>query len=123
MTLLGALAFAFLYASEPQTRLQMSFNFDWKFARCDSSVPEDGPQQNSFDDSAWQDVNLPHDFQISQPWVAPAASERPDKSDPGANVVSRLSSRGFKAMGKSVAMKQSTEIVTFVAKLLCGFRK
>jgi len=30
---------------------------------------------------------------------------------------------GFKAMGKSVAMKQSTEIVTFVAKLLCGFRK
>ena len=101
LTLLGALAFALLYASEPQTRLQTSFNFDWKFARCDSSVPEEGPQQNGFDDAAWEDVNLPHDFQISQPWVAPSASERPDKSDPGANVVSRLSSRGFKAMGKA----------------------
>ena len=100
LTLLGALAVAGLYASEPCTRLQTSFNFDWKFAHCDSSVPEDGPQNISYDDSAWQDVNLPHDFQISQPWVAPEASERPDKSDMGANVFSRLSSRGFKEMGK-----------------------
>ena len=44
-------------------------------------------------------VNLPHDFQISQPWVAPDASERPDNSDAGANVKSRLSPRGFKEMG------------------------
>lgn len=30
---------------------------------------------------------------------------------------------GGKALGKSAAIKHSTKIVTFVAKLLCGFRK
>lgn len=30
---------------------------------------------------------------------------------------------GGKAMGKSVAIKHSTEIVTFSAKVLCGFKK
>lgn len=41
-------------------------------------------------------VNLPHDFLIGQDWVAPDASERPDNSDAGSNVRSRLSPRGFK---------------------------
>ena len=40
-------------------------------------------------------VNLPHDFLIGQDWVAPDASERPDNSDAGSNVRSRLSSSGF----------------------------
>ncbi len=44
-------------------------------------------------------VNLPHDFLIGQNWVAPDASERPDNSDAGSNVRSRLSPRGFKEMG------------------------
>lgn len=44
-------------------------------------------------------VNLPHDFLIGQDWVPPDASERPDNSDAGSNVRSRLSSRGFKEMG------------------------
>ena len=44
-------------------------------------------------------VNLPHDFLIGQDWVAPDASERPDDSDAGSNVRSRLSPRGFKEMG------------------------
>ena len=44
-------------------------------------------------------VNLPHDFLIGQDWVAPNASERPDNSDAGSNVRSRLSPRGFKEMG------------------------
>ena len=44
-------------------------------------------------------VNLPHDFLIGQDWVAPDASERPDNSDAGSNVRSRLSPRGFKEMG------------------------
>ena len=43
-------------------------------------------------------VNLPHDFLIGQPWVEPDASERPDNSDAGSNVRSRLSPRGFKEM-------------------------
>lgn len=44
-------------------------------------------------------VNLPHDFLIGQDWVAPDVSERPDNSDVGSNVRSRLSPRGFKEMG------------------------
>ena len=44
-------------------------------------------------------VNLPHDFLIGQDWVAPDDSERPDNSDAGSNVRSRLSPRGFKEMG------------------------
>ena len=44
-------------------------------------------------------VNLPHDFLIGQDWVAPDASERPDNSDAGSNVRSRLSPCGFKEMG------------------------
>ncbi len=46
-----------------------------------------------------EQVNLPHDFQISQPWIAPSADERPDSSDPASNVRSRLSARAFKEMG------------------------
>jgi len=45
-------------------------------------------------------VNVPHDFQIEQPWVAPAADEKADNTDVAANIKSRLSSRGFKEMGK-----------------------
>lgn len=47
----------------------------------------------------WKLVNVPHDFQIEQPWVAPDASEKADNSDAGANIKSRLSARGFKEMG------------------------
>ena len=43
---------------------------------------------------------MPHDFQIEQPWVAPAADEKADNTDVAANIKSRLSSRGFKEMGK-----------------------
>ena len=48
----------------------------------------------------WRKINVPHDFQIEQPWVAPAADERADNTDVAANIKSRLSSRGFKEMGK-----------------------
>ncbi len=44
-------------------------------------------------------VDLPHDFQISQPWVEPDASELPDNNDVAANRRSRLSARAFKEMG------------------------
>ena len=46
-----------------------------------------------------REVNVPHDFQIEQPWVVPSADERPDNSDAAANIKSRLSARGFKEMG------------------------
>ena len=45
-------------------------------------------------------MTLPHDFQIEQPWVAPAADEKADNTDVAANIKSRLSSRGFKEMGR-----------------------
>lgn len=72
-----------------------SFNFGWRFQAGDVA----GAEQPQYDDSQWRTVDVPHDFQIEQPWVAPDASERADNSDPGANIRSRLSSRGFKEMG------------------------
>lgn len=44
-------------------------------------------------------VDVPHDFQIEQPWVAPSADEKADNTDVAANIKSRLSARGFKEMG------------------------
>ncbi|MBR1755011.1 MAG: DUF4982 domain-containing protein [Bacteroidaceae bacterium] len=71
------------------------FNFGWKFHAgdlADAASP-------TLNDADWRAVDLPHDFQIEQPWVAPSDDERPDTSDPGANIKSRLSPRGFKEMG------------------------
>ncbi|MDO4171744.1 MAG: glycoside hydrolase family 2 TIM barrel-domain containing protein [Prevotellaceae bacterium] len=56
----------------------------------------------------WREVNVPHDFQIEQPWVAPSADERADASDAGANIKSRLSARGFKEMGGGWYVKTIT---------------
>ncbi len=52
------------------------------------------------DEGEWKKVDVPHDFQIEQPWVAPAADEKADNTDVAANIKSRLSSRAFKEMGK-----------------------
>ena len=56
----------------------------------------------------WRKVDVPHDFQIEQPWVAPAADEKPDNTDVAANIKSRLSSRGFKEMGKGYYRRHYT---------------
>lgn len=76
-------------------RIVESFNFGWKFYAGDIANGE----STSLNDSEWQNINVPHDFQIHQPWVAPGKDERADNSDIGANVKSRLSSRAFKEMG------------------------
>ncbi len=70
-------------------------NRGWRFA---AGEPAEA-QSPTYDDSGWTVVNLPHDFQIAQPWVAPGADEKADLNNPVANVRSRLSSRGFKEMG------------------------
>ncbi|MBE6255456.1 MAG: glycoside hydrolase family 2 protein [Prevotella sp.] len=80
-------------ASHPRTSIL--WNFGWRFHAGDIA---DGASL-TLDDADWRAVDLPHDFQIEQPWVAPGEDERPDTSDPGANVKSRLSPRGFKEMG------------------------
>ena len=76
-------------------RISQLMNFGWRFHAGDLQ----GAEQPSFNDADWRTVDLPHDFQIEQPWVEPGADERPDNSDPGANIRSRLSPRGFKEMG------------------------
>ena len=81
--------------SRAEVREEKGLNFDWLFIAGDPA----GAEAISFDDSGWQKVNLPHDFQISQPWVAPAADEHGDKDNAVANITSRLSARGFKEMG------------------------
>ncbi|MBQ9223655.1 MAG: DUF4982 domain-containing protein [Prevotella sp.] len=67
-------------------RMVKDLNFGWQF------------RLNN--EGEWRTVDVPHDFQIEQPWVAPAADERPDNTDVAANIKSRLSSRGFKEMAK-----------------------
>ena len=79
-----------------QTRMVMNLNYGWRFFAGDLT----GGASVSLDDSSWRTVDVPHDFQIEQPWVAPAADEKADNSDAAANIKSRLSSRGFKEMGK-----------------------
>lgn len=86
-------------------RVVTNFNFGWKFHAGDVA---DGAAV-ALNDADWRSVNLPHDFQIEQPWVAPSPDERPDNSDAGANIKSRLSARGYKEMGKGWYRK------TFVA--------
>ena len=69
-----------------QPRQIISLNMGWEFSR-----------DSLFNIS--RTIDVPHDFQIEQPWVAPAADERADNSDVAANIKSRLSARGFKEMG------------------------
>ena len=88
-------AFLFTLCSTAQQRVVTSLNFGWRFMAGD--VP--GASASLYDDSQWRMVDVPHDFQIEQPWVAPAADEKADNDDPAANIKSRLSSRAFKEMG------------------------
>ena len=75
-------------------RMTECLNFGWEF--------------RLNDEGEWRKVNVPHDFQIEQPWVAPSADEKADNTDVAANIKSRLSSRGFKEMGKGYYRYQLT---------------
>lgn len=76
----------------------LSLNDGWMF-RHGPSAPTITTQQATVAEG-WHAVSVPHDFQIEQPWVAPDVSEQADNTDIGANIKSRLSSRGFKEMGE-----------------------
>lgn len=67
-----------------------SLNFGWQFEAPDGSKSE---------------INVPHDFLISQPWVAPDEKDKGNANDPAANIKSRLSSRAFKEMGQGIYRK------------------
>ena len=93
--LLGGLPLLGTLSADAAVRDTISINQGWQFHRGDVKNIAELKSTLSGDDV----VNLPHDFLIGQDWVAPDASERPDNSDAGSNVRSRLSSRGFKEMG------------------------
>ncbi|MFV0606225.1 MAG: glycoside hydrolase family 2 TIM barrel-domain containing protein [Niabella sp.] len=60
-------------------RTNQLFNFGWKFHLGDVA----DAQAVNYNDADWQSLNLPHDFQINQPWVQSAGG-----------------ARGFKEMGQ-----------------------
>ena len=93
--LLGGLPLVGTLSADAAVRDTISINQGWQFHRGDVKNIAELKSTQSGDEV----VNLPHDFLIGQDWVAPDASERPDNSDAGSNVRSRLSSRGFKEMG------------------------
>ena len=93
--LLGGFSLMGTLAAAAAVRDTISINCGWQFHRGDVKNISELKSTQGGDDV----VNLPHDFLIGQDWVAPDASERPDNSDAGSNVRSRLSPRGFKEMG------------------------
>ena len=93
--LLGGFSLMGTLTAAAAVRDTISINCGWQFHRGDVKNMAELITTQSGDDV----VNLPHDFLIGQDWVAPDASERPDNSDAGSNVRSRLSPRGFKEMG------------------------
>lgn len=93
--LLGGFSLMGTLPAAAAVRDTISINCGWQFHRGDVKNISELKSTQGEDDV----VNLPHDFLIGQDWVAPNASERPDNSDAGSNVRSRLSPRGFKEMG------------------------
>lgn len=93
--LLGGLPLMGTLSADAAVRDTISINQGWQFHRGDVKNIDELKTTQGDDDV----VNLPHDFLIGQDWVAPDANERPDNSDAGSNVRSRLSPRGFKEMG------------------------
>lgn len=101
IALLTLLAFAM---TTIKARKVENLNVNWRFHAGDIA----GAELPETDDSSWQIINVPHDFQISQSWVPPSANEKADFGDAASNVKSRLSSRGFKEMGIGWYRKEIT---------------
>lgn len=57
-------------AIRPSVRLTEDFGFGWKFHKVDIADAQDA----GFDDSGWQEVNLPHDWSIEGPFSEEYAS-------------------------------------------------
>ncbi len=50
--------------TEANTRVNVSFDADWRFLKADSP----GAEQPQFDDSAWRKLDVPHDWSIEGPF-------------------------------------------------------
>jgi len=60
-------AFLMTWTALAAGRLHDSFDFDWKFSLGEA----DGAEAADFDDSAWADVQLPHDWSMTLPYLSP----------------------------------------------------
>ncbi|MGF2413213.1 glycoside hydrolase family 2 TIM barrel-domain containing protein [Ferruginibacter sp.] len=58
----------FAQQNNESVRINQLFNFDWKFKAGD--IPD--AKNIFFDDANWRKLDLPHDFQIEQPWDSTA---------------------------------------------------
>jgi len=67
---------ATLFAQKDNVRKNLLFNFDWKFKMGDIN----NAQKPTFNDSNWQKLDLPHDFQIERPWDMHASRARAFKT-------------------------------------------
>ena len=72
-----------------------NWNFGWKFYY--GGNPD--AFKRDFDDSSWRKLDLPHDYQIEQPWAVP--SEEEIKKNGG-----ELKNRGFKPYGEGWYRKE-----------------
>ena len=63
-------------SNHEQTRQTMLFNFDWKF----QSGEVEKAYEINYNDSEWRKLDIPHDFQIEQPWDRSAGGARGFKS-------------------------------------------
>lgn len=59
--------------SEPRTRTRQNFDAGWRFIKEDIT----GSQEKDFDDKAWRELNLPHDWSIEGPFDKKALAGAP----------------------------------------------
>ena len=123
--LFSVLCAAVSIAQTSDLRSVEDLDFGWRFHLGDIT----GAEAADFDDSSWRTVDVPHDFQIEQPWVEPVAGENINGKDEASNVVSRLSARAFKDMNigwyrkvitPDASMKGKRVILDFEGIMLVG---
>ena len=103
---IAMLALVFSMSAIAQGREVVNLNFNWFFHLGDlDAVPTALPASDA---AGWEQIDVPHDYQIAQPWVEPSPEERPSDGDGAANFKSRLSARAFKEMGAGWYVKSYT---------------
>ena len=103
---IAMLALVFSMSAIAQGREVVNLNFNWFFHLGElDAVPTALPASDA---AGWEQIDVPHDYQIAQPWVEPSPEERPSDGDGAANFKSRLSARAFKEMGAGWYVKSYT---------------
>lgn len=58
------------------TQRRTLWNFDWRFQLVTKENKDTDFASVSLDDSQWRTIDLPHDFQMEQPWTKDGGGER-----------------------------------------------